>query len=114
MRPGSVRILVVPAGAAASEGGEGAEAGPEVVGPVALVPEGSGRSGWAGAVRRYRVEALAPGQARIRVAQAQWQIDVRGPARPTEQTRDDTDEGWGDAQRGHSSTWWEEQRPPHW
>ncbi|MCA1781829.1 MAG: hypothetical protein LC679_06535, partial [Intrasporangiaceae bacterium] len=74
----------------------------------------SGQSDGAGTVRRYRLEALAAGTATIRSGDVEWRIEVRGPAHTVEQTRDDTDEGWGDAGSRHSRTWWEEQRPPHW
>jgi hypothetical protein len=105
MRPGSVRSLVVPLGPDA----------PQVTaGPVTLVAEEPDGGDWAGTVRRYRLEAQAVGTATIRMGEARWQVDIRGPARPAEQTRDDTDAGWGDAGSGHSRDWWEEQRPPHW
>lgn len=105
MRPGSVRALVLPSGA-----------------PVPVVDAPSGalrverevvRAG-EGAVQRYRVAALAVGAATIRVGGDEWRIEVRGAPQSVEQTRDDTDAGWGDAGRAHSRSWWEEQRPPHW
>lgn len=35
--------------------------------------------------------------------------------RPPDQTRDDTDAGWGEyADRSAHDRWLEEQRPPHW
>lgn len=105
MRPGSVRALIIPAGP---------ESPPVTAGPVTLVAEDQDGSDSAGPVRRYRLEALAPGSATIRLGAAEWQIDVRAPVRPAEPTRDDTDAGWGDAGSGHSRDWWEEQRPPHW
>lgn len=38
-----------------------------------------------------------------------------GRRRPPEQTRDDTDAGWGEyADRSAHDRWLEEQRPPHW
>lgn len=105
MRPGSVRALVVPAGPDA----------PQVTtGPVTLTPEGEDRSDGSGSIRRYRLKALAPGSATVRLVEAEWHVLVRAPVKPAEQTRDDTDGGWGDEGSGHSRTWWEEQRPPHW
>lgn len=103
MRPGSVRALVLPAELA----------GPEVSGPVRVTPEESAQ-GWSGELRRYRVEAMNRGSAVICAGDARWQIEVRGARLVPEQTRDDTDAGWAEHGSGHSRTWWEEQRPPHW
>lgn len=132
MRPGSTRLLVLPVDpvdpvdpvvpvvpVAPEAKGAGAPGGvpaaPQAEGPVALVPDGSVRDERSGTVRRYRLEAVAVGTATVRWGETQWRIEVRGVARPAEQTRDDTDEGWGGAAgSGHSGTWWEEQRPPHW
>lgn len=103
MRPGSVRALLIPA-----ELGE-----PDVSGPVQVTPEGSGHDCSAG-FWRYRVEAVERGSAVITAGQARWSIEVRGARQAPEQTRDDTDTGWGERDSGHSATWWKEQRPPHW
>lgn len=105
MRPGSVRALIVPAGLETPRVSSG---------PVTLASEDEDRSDWSGTVCRYRLEALAPGRATVRLGDAQWRVLVRGPVKPAEQTRDDTDDGWGEDGAGHSRTWWEEQRPPHW
>lgn len=112
MRPGSVRLLLLPV-----DLGE-----PVVSGPVQVTPEAPGESGqdeaqdgWqAVGERRYRVEALDRGSAVITAGPASWSIDVRGARNVPEQTRDDTDAGWGERESGHPRTWWEEQRPPHW
>lgn len=45
--------------------------------------------------------------------------EARGPAAgkaAPEQTRDDTDEGWGERPRHDEAdeAWWRAQRPPHW
>lgn len=31
-----------------------------------------------------------------------------------DQTRDDTDAGWGERPQDRTDRWWREQRPPHW
>lgn len=105
MRTGSVRSLVVPDGRGVPEVSDAA---------VRVVPEPDSLPGGAGSTRRFRVEALEPGPATIRLGRTEWGILVRGEPRGLDQTRDDTDEGWGDGGSGHSRTWWEEQRPPHW
>ena len=92
----------------------GAVGAPQADGPVTLVPEESGHDHHSGTVHRYRLQALAAGSATVTLGASQWRIEVRGVARPAEQTRDDTDEGWGATGPGHSRSWWEEQRPPHW
>ena len=114
MRPGSVRHLLVPI-----ELGE-----PSVSGPVQVTSEargGSVQDAWtdetkaeAMGERRYRVEALRRGGAVPTAGPASWSIAVRGTRNVPEQTRDDTDAGWGERGSGHPRTWWEEQRPPHW
>ena len=71
----------------------------------------------AGTVTRYRVEALEVGTGTIAAGRATWVIEVRdrpSQSAPPEQTRDDTDAGWGERRAGHTSQWWQEQRPPHW
>ncbi|MBC7308954.1 MAG: hypothetical protein GXY39_00730 [Actinomycetales bacterium] len=102
MRPGSLRALVLPVG------------WPEPVGhgPVRVTPEERSEEG--AGVRRYRVEALERGSGVIAAGDARWMIEVRGVRLPPEQTRDDTDDGWGESRGGLSRSWWEEQRPPHW
>lgn len=108
MRPGSLRALVLPVG------------WPEPVGhgPVRVTPEervgADERAEEAPEVRRYHVEALERGSGVITAGDARWVIEVRGVRLPPEQTRDDTDDGWGESRGGLSRSWWEEQRPPHW
>lgn len=105
MRQGSTRLLVVPVG----------RQDPIVSGAaVTLAPGDDGRGDGAHSMGRYRVEAVEIGRATIRLGATEWRIVVRGEPRPVEQTRDDTDDGWGERSSGHSRTWWEEQRPPHW
>lgn len=114
MRPGSARWLLVPV-----ELGE-----PVVSGPVGVTEEAPRLSAQepqisapglpAPGQRRYRVEAMGRGSAVITAGPARWSIEVRGARQVPEQTRDDTDAGWGERGSGHRRTWWEEQRPPHW
>lgn len=121
MRPGSARMLVLPGaaetGSSDASGGEDGERphsdDPVSDGPVSLLAQPV-RGGHQSDLRRYRLEALCPGIATIRHGSASWQIEVRGPARPAAQSRDDTDEGWGEVRSGIPRSWWEEQRPPHW
>lgn len=46
-------------------------------------------------------------------ADSRPEVARRGRRRP-EQTRDDTDAGWGEGAGGRSEEWYREQRPPHW
>lgn len=105
MRRGSTRHLVVPDGSQE----------PRVSGvAVTLAPVDGARAEGTPSPRRYRVEAVETGRATIRLEESEWRVVVRGERRPVEQTRDDTDQGWGERRSGHSRSWWEEQRPPHW
>jgi len=105
MRPGSVRRLVLPATY---------EERPIATGAVRIAAECDTGVDAAGVVTRYRVEALESGTGTIEAGRATWRIEVRsGPTQP-EQTRDDTDAGWGERRAEHTSQWWQEQRPPHW
>lgn len=122
MRPGSARALVLPAplqaGSGDSDGGQESERqhtdAPVSQGPISLVAESGHGMEHPGAAQRYRLEALSQGSATIHWGPASWQIEVRGQARSAAQTRDDTDEGWGEVRSGIPRSWWEEQRPPHW
>lgn len=67
----------------------------------------------------FEVTAVGRGSGAVRAGALVWTFEVRGAAsadqtRDDSQTRDDTDAGWGERSGGHSRSWWEEQRPPHW
>ncbi|MGA8046587.1 MAG: hypothetical protein WCA30_10020 [Dermatophilaceae bacterium] len=104
MRPGSQRMLLLEQASPPTVHGEDG---------VIRVLEQSEREGTHNGCR-YRVEAVGSGRVTIRSGEAEWHIEVRGASQPTEQTRDDTDSGWGESESTMSQRWWEEQRPPHW
>lgn len=105
MRPGSHRLLLL----------DGAAARPTVEGETGVVQLGEEtQSVRADGRRGYLVQAVGRGRATVRSGDTQWHIEVRGASRKPEQTRDDTDSGWGEDASGRSQRWWEEQRPPHW
>ncbi|KAB7743464.1 hypothetical protein GA707_12635 [Nostocoides sp. F2B08] len=104
MRPGSQRVLVLDRAAPA----------PTVVGDDGVVEVDSEGAGSPAGPRRLRLQAVGSGRVTIRSGDAEWHVEVRRATGPPEQTRDDTDQGWGDGDAGRSQRWWEEQRPPHW
>lgn len=106
MRPGTQRVLVVTADT------DEAQHEPQAEGPVRVTERSADQD--VGRVRRFVIEATGSGSATVRLGQAWWGFEISGAAQRPEQTRDDTDEGWGERRSGHSRTWWEEQRPPHW
>lgn len=79
-------------------------------GPVEVVEDRESPPGR----RRLVITAQARGSATVQVGQMRWDLVIRGAAHTAEQTRDDTDVGWGESRSGHSAAWWQEQRPPHW
>lgn len=105
MRPGSTRRLVLPAQFPER---------PSATGVLSLSAECEAGVDAAGALIRFELTALVPGSGMITAGDATWHIEVRGEQATPEQTRDDTDAGWGERQAGHTSQWWQEQRPPHW
>lgn len=105
MRPGSQRVLLL----------EPQASSPTVRGDDGVIRVlQQSEAGWTHGGRGYLVEALAPGRATVTSGDAEWHIEVRGGRPAPEQTRDDTDSGWGESDSGMSQRWWEEQRPPHW
>lgn len=104
MRPGSQRALLV----------DKAMPPPRIVGEDGVVEVDTEVAGAPDGPRRLSLRAVRPGHVTIRSGDAEWHIEIRGAAQRPEQTRDDTDHGWGDADSGRSQQWWEEQRPPHW
>ena len=104
MRPGSRRALAIDAGAS-----------PVTVlgddGVVEVHPEADEVEP---GLRRFILVAIGRGRVTIRSGDAEWHFEVRGASHRPEQTRDDTDTGWGESDPGMSQRWWEEQRPPHW
>ena len=81
-----------------------------VEGPVEVTEDPEPPAG----TRRIAITARERGAARVGVGELRWDFEIRGAAHTPEQTRDDTDTGWGEGRAGHSRSWWEEQRPPHW
>ena len=108
MRPGSRRYLVLSEADVVGE--DSAGDGPQAEGPVRVQGLPAGAAGNS----RYEIEALERGRATVRLGEREWTFEIRGPRHTPEQTRDDTDAGWGEQGEGYSAQWWQEQRPPHW
>lgn len=116
LRPGSTRLLVLGSDAPVVPGEAGPSAdGAEVSweGPVEVREQPTRPEEPAG-MRRFAITACQRGAAVVRVGEMRWEFEIRGAGHTPEQTRDDTDAGWGESRSGHSRSWWEEQRPPHW
>ena len=104
MRPGACRVLAL-----TPDDAPEAESAVQVEGPLRATEIDTPGEG-----RRLRIEATGRGPGSVSLAGMRWDFVVRGAAHTPEQTRDDTDAGWGESRSGHSDAFWTEQRPPHW